>query len=116
MPIPRFDDEPGFGTPAPVPSRGGGETLSPGDGYESAWLGDDPGPPPEPIPGVFDEPVVAFGASPVEDAFERELQAMAERKAHRSRLMALGAVAVLGLLLLGGGGLWASGLLGGAGC
>lgn len=113
MPIPRFDDEPGFGTPPPMAGRGGDELGAPRhDGpYEPAWLGDEPGPPPEPIPGVFDEPMAPSAGGLEDDAFDRELEAMAARKAQRSRLMMVGAVAVVGLLLLGAGGLAASGLL-----
>jgi len=115
--IPRFDDEPGFPTPQPV-RRTHGDTIAPGDfsNDEGDWLGDDPGPAPEPIAGVFDEPMVAFGSGDADDAdFDRELEAMAARRAQRNRMVMLAVVAVAALVLLAGGGIYAAGLLGGDG-
>ena len=105
--IPRFDG-PGLGTPAPA-IRVDGDVEGPGDlDMGPSWLGDDPGPAPEPIPGVFGQPERSTAAD--DAAFDRELEAMAARKAQRGRLMALGAVAVVALLVLGGGGLYAIGV------
>ncbi len=115
--IPRFDDEPGFPTPQPA-RRTPGDTIAPGDfsSDEGDWLGDAPGPAPEPIAGVFDEPLVMFGSGDADDAdFDRELKAMAARRAQRNRMVMLAVVAVAALLLLAGGGIYATGLLGDGG-
>jgi hypothetical protein len=98
---------PRVATPAPAPAaparaaEATHATIAPvmdfGPDSSSDWLGDDPGPAPDPIPGVFDEPLITFGGVADGDlAFERELEAMAARRARSTRL----AVAGLGALLL----------------
>jgi len=60
------------------------------------WLGDNPEPAPEPIPGVFDEPLPVFGGGDAsDDEFDEQLRLMAERKKTRSRLLILAGIALL---------------------